>query len=254
MRRYCQRRISEGRGKSGADGSKAELRLRQTALKRKENQIGAAANAKFAEQIGDVKFHGALGDVEFAGDFLVRKIFEERVQDFLLAAAEVGDGICFEAASLTGQDGIDEAGKNRARDPESTIGDERQSAGQLFARLGVGEETLNSETQELIAVGVRVLLADDDKASFGMAFEKIGQESASCGTGGMPIDHVHLPGRRLKTAHIGSERGFKLLDDDLEWSLPQNAFEFAQHEWVRRKDADRQLGTCTFGSHYVPAY
>src|SRR5690348_9198468 len=147
MRRYCQRRISEGRGKSGADGSKAELRLRQTALKREKNQIGAAANAKFAEQIGHVKLHSALGDVEFAGDFLVRKIFEERVQDFLLATAEIGDGIRFEAAPLTGQDGINEAGKNRARDPEPAIGDERQSAGQLFARLCVGEEALNPKTQ-----------------------------------------------------------------------------------------------------------
>jgi hypothetical protein len=64
-----------------------------TALEGEKDEVSAAADAEFAEEVGDVKFYGALGDVQFAGDFLVGKIFEERVQDFLFAAAEIGDGI-----------------------------------------------------------------------------------------------------------------------------------------------------------------
>ena len=52
------------------------LRLRHAALEGEKDQIGAAADAEFAEEIGDVKFYGAFGDVEFAGDFFVGKIFE----------------------------------------------------------------------------------------------------------------------------------------------------------------------------------
>ena len=56
-----------------------------------------------------MKLYGSLGDVELAGDFLVGKIFEEGVEDFLLAAAEIGDGIGFEAAALIREDGVDES-------------------------------------------------------------------------------------------------------------------------------------------------
>src|SRR5215475_14228519 len=77
------------------------------ALEGQEDEIGAAADTEFVEQVGDVKLDGALGDIEFAGNFLVREIFEERIEDFLLAAAEIGDGICFQAAVLIGKYGID---------------------------------------------------------------------------------------------------------------------------------------------------
>ena len=43
--------------------------MRHAALEGEQDQICAAANAEFAEEIGDVKFYGAFGDVEFAGDF-----------------------------------------------------------------------------------------------------------------------------------------------------------------------------------------
>lgn len=90
-------------------GRRVELRGGHAALESEEDEIGTAADAEFAEQIGDVKFYSALGDVEFAGDFFVGEIFEERIENFLLAAAEIRDGIGFEATTLTGQDGIDEA-------------------------------------------------------------------------------------------------------------------------------------------------
>jgi hypothetical protein len=104
------------------------LRGRHAALEGEENQVGTPANAEFAEEIRDVEFYGALGDVEFAGDFFVRKILQERVQNLLLAAAEIGDGIGFEAAALIRKDGIDESGENGARNPETSAGDEWQSA------------------------------------------------------------------------------------------------------------------------------
>ena len=100
--------MSEGK----SCGARKRLRRRHAALESEKDQIGAAADAEFAEEIGDVKFYGALGDVEFAGDFFVGKIFEERVQDFLLAAAEIGDGIGFEAAALIREDGIHESGQD----------------------------------------------------------------------------------------------------------------------------------------------
>ena len=53
------------------------LALRHAALESQEDQVGAAANAKFAKQIGDVKFYGALGDVQTAANLFIGKIFEE---------------------------------------------------------------------------------------------------------------------------------------------------------------------------------
>ncbi len=86
-----------------------------------------------------------------------------------------------------------------------------------------------------------MLFADDDKARLGMTFEKVGQESAGSGTRGMPIDDVNLCDGRLEIAHVGCERGLELLDDDFELSLRQNAFELAQHQRVRRQDANSQF-------------
>ena len=142
---------------------------------------------------------------------------------------------------MTGEDGIDEAGKDGARNPESTVSDKRQCADQLIAGFGVSEKTFNAKTQELIAVGVRMLLADDDEARFWMTFEKVGQKCASGRACRMTINDVNLRDRRLKIAHVRRERGFKLLDDDFELSLRQHAFELAQHQGMRRKDTDRQF-------------
>ena len=88
----------------GSPWERERLRLGHAALESKKDQIGAAANAEFTERFGDVEFYGALGNVEFAGDFLVGKILEERIQHFLLAAAEISVRIGFETAALTGKD------------------------------------------------------------------------------------------------------------------------------------------------------
>ena len=93
--------------------------MRHAALEGEEDEVGAAADAEFAEQIGDVKFYGALGDVEFAGDFLVGEIFEERIENFLFTAAEIGDGIGFEAPALTSQDWNRRSRTGRSAEPRS---------------------------------------------------------------------------------------------------------------------------------------
>ena len=143
--------VSREFGKYGesatGDETRKNSRGRHAALESQKDQVGAAAHAEFAEEVGDVKLYGALGDVEFAGDFLVGKIFEERVQNFLLAAAEICDGIGFETASLTRENRIHEAGKDRTRNPESAVGDEGQGADQLIARFRVSEKTFNTEAQ-----------------------------------------------------------------------------------------------------------
>jgi len=65
----------------------------------------------------------------------------------------------------------------------------------------------------------------------------------------MAVDDVDLSDGRLEIAHIRGERGFELLGGDFEISLGQNAFEFAQHQRVRREDADSQFRGCSFRSH-----
>jgi len=41
---------------------------------------------------------------ELVGDFFVGLIFEEGVENFLFAAAEIGDGVGLQATTLIGQD------------------------------------------------------------------------------------------------------------------------------------------------------
>ncbi len=47
------------------------LRYRSASLVAEENQVCAASHTEFGEQVGDMKFHGALGDVQSVRDFLV---------------------------------------------------------------------------------------------------------------------------------------------------------------------------------------
>ncbi len=200
-----------------------------------------------------MEFHGAFGNVELAGDFLVRKILEERIENFLFAATEIRDGISLQAAALAREDGIDETGEELARDPETSVGDQGQRSDQLLAGFDVGEQAFHTETEKRKAVGIVVLLADDDQASFGVAFENIGQESAGSGLGGVGVDDVDLGARRLQISEIGRQSGFQLFENDFVLSFRQNALELAQHQGVRREDANRQFGRSAFRSHCLPA-
>src|SRR5262252_3565031 len=188
-----------------------------------------------------MKFHGALGDVQFAGDFLIGKIFEERVENLLLAAAQIGDRVGFETARLSGKDRIHEAGEHGARYPEAAVGDERKRADELVTSFVVGEDALYAEAKQRKAGGVLMLFADHDKASISVALENVRQQS----TGGLPcrvsINDVNLSLRRLERAQIGSESGLELLADHFEFRLGQEAFELAQHQRVGREKANGQL-------------
>ena len=93
------------------------------ALEGQEDQVGAAADAKLAEQIGDMKFYGALGNVQTAANFFIGKIFEEGIENFLFAAAQIGDGVGFEAATLPGKYGVHKTRKELTGHPEATDGD-----------------------------------------------------------------------------------------------------------------------------------
>src|SRR2546430_16329789 len=216
--------------KRGGPKIQQRLSLRQAALKGKKNEVGAAANPEFVEQVRNVKLHGALRNVELAGNFFVRKILQQRVENFLLAAAQIGDGIGLQAAALAGEDGINESREKLARNPESSTGNERESADQLFAGFDIGEKALHAKTQERKTVGFVVLLADDDEPGFRMALHKIGQERAGGRLRGMRVNDVNLSFGRLQGAQIGRERGLQLLEGNLELGFCQNAFEFAQHQ------------------------
>ena len=104
-------------------GEEGVLALGHAALEGQEDQVSAAADAKLAEQIGNVKFYGALGNVQTAANFFVGKIFEQRIENFLFAAAQIGDGIGFQATALPGKYGVYETGKELAGNPETTDGD-----------------------------------------------------------------------------------------------------------------------------------
>jgi hypothetical protein len=226
------------------------LNLGQAALKGEENEVGATSHAKLVEKIRNMKLYGALGDVELAGDFLVGEILEKRIQNFLLAAAQVGDGIRFQATALSREDGIDKTGEKLARNPKASTGDERKSADELVARFDVSEKAFHAEAEKRKTICFVVLFADYDKAGFGVALENIGQERAGSRLGSVRINDIYLRLRRLEVTQIGSKRGFELLGDNFEGSFPKNALELAQHKWVRREDANRQLGGCPFRSHY----
>ena len=233
--------------------STQKLDLGEAALEREKDEISTAADSKFIEQVGDVKFDGALGDIELAGNLFIGKIFEERIENFLFAAAEIGDGIGFEATALGCEDRIHKARKQLTWNPKSAAGNQRQCADELLARFGVGQESFDAEAEERKAVGLVVCLADDNQAGFRESFEKIGQQRASGGFGGVRVDDVNLSLRRLESAQVGRERGFQLLDDDFELrSLRQQAFEFAQHQRVRREYADRKFSVRSFSRHCSP--
>src|SRR6266852_2661753 len=192
------------------------LEAKMQALKVKKDEVGTAAHAKLVEQVRNVKLHGAFRNVELAGDFLVRKIFQQRIEDFLFAAAEVGDGIGLQAAALSGKDGVNKSGEKLPRNPESSSGNQRERADQLFAGFYIGEKAFNAETQERKAIGLIVLFADDTEARFGKAFEKIGQESAGGGLRGMRVNDVNLSFGRLQGTEVGRKSGFQLLDNHLK--------------------------------------
>src|SRR5260221_11050036 len=149
-------------------GSELGLGLRQAALKSEKNEIGAAADAKFVEQIRDVELDRALSDIEPAGDFFIRKILEERIEHFLLAAAEVSDGVSFEATPLTGENGIHEAGEQLTRHPEAAVGHKRQGANQLVAGFDIGQKALYAEAEKRKSFGGIVALAHAGEARFGL--------------------------------------------------------------------------------------
>ena len=210
------------------------------ALEAEENEVGAAADTELAEKIRDVELDGALGDVELAGDFLVGEVLEEQVEDFLLAAAEVGNGIGAKAPTLAREDGVHEAGKQRARHPESAIGDEREGAGKLFAGLDVGEQALGTKAQQRIAVGFNMFIGDDDEARLGIALEDIGNECAGGLLGGMRIDDINLRARRIDVTQVGSQRGFELTGNDVERRARKGALKLAEDQRVGRQEANRQ--------------
>ena len=200
---------------------------------------GAAANAKFIEQVGNVKLDGAFGNVELAGDFLVGEILEKRIENFLFAATKIGDGFRLETPTLTGEDGIDETRKHRTGHPETTLRNERKRAGKLIASFGVSKNTFDAKTQEGVGVGFADGVANNDKASVSVAFQDVGEQSTSGLARGMRVNHEDLSAGRLKIAQVGGQGGFKLLGNDLELrGFAKKTLKFAQNERMWGEQAD----------------
>ena len=80
----------ESRAQPGGKSCELPLDAGATPLITEEDQIGPAADAKLSEKVRNMEFHGSLGNVQAVGHFFVRKIFEQTVQNLLLAPAEFG--------------------------------------------------------------------------------------------------------------------------------------------------------------------
>src|SRR5260370_9416424 len=168
------------RAKGGCAGPKIRQRssLRQAALKGKQNEVGTAAHAEINEQVRTVKLHSAFRNVELAGNLFVGKIFEQRIENFLLAAAEIRYGIGLQPTPLTREDGIDETGEKLARNPESAAGNKRESADQLVPGFNVCEKAFHTETKARKAISFVALLAADHDATLRNALDTIAAERA----------------------------------------------------------------------------
>ncbi len=93
-----------------------------------------------------MKLHSAFRNVELAGNLFVGKIFQQRIKNFLLAAAQIRDGIRLQTTALASEDGINESGEKLPRNPESSAGNKRESTDQLFAGFDVGEKAFHPKT------------------------------------------------------------------------------------------------------------
>jgi hypothetical protein len=213
--------------------------LRHATLEGQKDQVGATANAEFIEQVGNVKLYGALGNIEFAGDFFVGEILEQRIENFLFAAAKIGDGFGLEAPALTGEDGVDETRKHGTGHPETTLGNERKGAGKLIASFGVGEDTFYAETQQGVSIGFVDGVAHDDEAGVRVAFQDVGEQSTGGLARGMRVNDKDLSAGRLKIAQVGGQGGFELLGNNLELrGFAKKTLKFAQNERVWGQQAD----------------
>src|SRR5260221_9128975 len=128
------------------------------------------------------------------------------MENFLFARSGIWDGIELQAARLVRKNEMDEPGKHRARYPETAIGDKRQGADELLASFFVGKNSLHTEAQERKAVGILMLITNDDEACVGETFNQIREESAGCLARGVGVDDIDLCLGWFEVAKVGSER------------------------------------------------
>ena len=216
-----------------------ELGLGHAALKGQKDQVSAAANAELIEQVGHVKFYGAFGNIELAGDFLVGEILKKRIENFLFAAAKIGDGFRLETPALAREDGIDETRKYRTGHPETALRNERKRAGQLIAGFGVSEDAFDAKAQQGVGVGFVDGVAHNDEARVSVTFQDVGEQSTGGLARGMRVNHEDLSAGRLKIAQVGGQGGFELLGNDLELrGFAKKTLKFAQDERMWGQQAD----------------
>src|SRR5262249_15568336 len=99
------------------------LDLRHSALKGEQNQVSAATHAELVQQVGNMELDGALGNIELAGDFLVGEILEQRTENRVSRAAEMGDSVSFKAPSWAVQNEINEARQQETRHQNPAVRD-----------------------------------------------------------------------------------------------------------------------------------
>ena len=169
-----------------------ELRSGAAALVAEKNQVGAAAHAKFREQVRNVEFNGAFGNVQAIGNFFIGEIFEQAVQNFLLAAAEFGGRIAAQAAALrAAENRIDEPRKNRRAAPKS-----RRRRPAAMRAAAVRALPRNSSmpftpwrSRAWLSSSFRLSPTTNRRAS-ALSIEDIAEQGARGLSRGMRIDHV----------------------------------------------------------------
>src|SRR5207253_9953444 len=120
------------------------------------NQVGAAPHAEFREKIGDVELYGSFGDVQPVCNFLIGKVLQQGIEDFLFAPAQAGGSPEPAVAWNAVQDGIHEAGQHRPRHPIAPARDVLQGATRLAGGLGVGDRKSTRLNSSHVAISYAV--------------------------------------------------------------------------------------------------
>ena len=107
-------------------------------------RVGGRVDAELEEDLGDVRFDGAVGDVETVGDRLVRAAFGDEREYIVLARGERGERVVVAAPA-------EQAGDDRRVDDGFAVAD----AAERVDEDGGGEDPLLQQVADLLGVLLR---------------------------------------------------------------------------------------------------
>ena len=118
-----------------------------------------------------------------------------------------------------------------ARHPDAAGSDLRQSAGQLLAGLGVGQDAFDALAKQRVAFGFLQIVADDQQARATIVIQNVAQQRAGGLARGMRVDHVHRSLGNFQIAQIRRQHGIQLFGCDLKSRVLKQATEIRPAPW-----------------------